>query len=73
MKKLISIIFITTILLNLAFAVDKREKQTVPAPEVIKCESQGTCEMTPIKVLLQSEKKKQADASEPNKEKGKAD
>jgi hypothetical protein len=69
MKKLISIIFITTILLNLAFAVDKREKQTAPAPEVIKCESQGTCEMTPIKIFLQSEKKNQFDANEPNKEK----
>lgn len=58
MKKLISIIFITSILLNLAFAVEKREKQTAPAPEVIKCESQRTCEMTPITILLQPERKK---------------
>ncbi len=68
MKKLISIVFITTILLSLAFAVDKREKQIAPVPEVIKCESQGMCNMTPIKVLLQPKKKKQPDTSVPNKE-----
>lgn len=68
MKKLISIIFITTIVLNLAFAVDKQEKQITPAPEVIKCERQGTCKMTPLKVLLQSEKKKQPDASTLNQD-----
>jgi len=73
MKKIISIIFITTVVLNLAFAIDKREKQTTPVPEVIKCESQGTCKMTPIDVLLQPKKKNEPNVSVPNKEKEKTD
>jgi hypothetical protein len=55
MKKVITVFFIVTVLLNIAFAVDKREQYTTPVPEVIQCESQETCKMTRIEVLLQFE------------------
>ncbi len=57
MKNIIAImtLFIITFF-NLAVAVTDAEIVT-PAPEVIACESQGTCEMTTLEFLLQAEQK----------------
>ena len=60
MKQVITALALAVVLLNMSLAansngVDKK----VPAPEVIKCEGTGSCEMTEIEKLPKSEPKKE--------------
>lgn len=53
MKNIIAIVVLLAItFFNISFAISN-DSEITPIPEVVACESQGTCEMTSLAVLLQ--------------------
>lgn len=55
--KIVAVFLITNVLNSPLIAANSTDT-VVPAPEVIKCESKGTCKMTPLETLQILEKKR---------------
>jgi hypothetical protein len=70
MKNIIAVItlFVCTFF-SLAINANSIE-ETTPAPEIIACESQGTCEMTTLEVLLQTNQEGLVDTKRSENAKG---